>query len=135
MSDDWHKVYDLADDTETVELVQRATLNTTDFGLEPDVALYGSEEWWSAIDDGRIPLQESSGTITRVFATGGWPEFAIDEGGASSRWTRVGEPERYAVGMQARVEFVVQRARKKGLEHPEQNEVIRIWLRRAPNGD
>src|SRR6266511_3899049 len=49
----WVPIYDLADDAETIRLVQRATLTTKEFGLEPEIALYGSDEWWRAIGDGR----------------------------------------------------------------------------------
>jgi hypothetical protein len=62
---EWKKAYDLAEDAETVAAVQRATLNTKDFGLIPDVALFGSEQWWRAIEDGRIPKHIVQGIIAR----------------------------------------------------------------------
>ena len=70
MMSEWVKVYDLMEDTETIQLVQRATLNTKEFGLEPHVALYGSDQWWRAIGDGRIATHSVSGAISRVLHVG-----------------------------------------------------------------
>lgn len=128
--DEWVKVYDLAEDQETVDLVQRATLNTNDFGLIPEVALFGSDDWWRAIDDGRIPLCEVSGTIVRVFASGhgDWPEFELESRGDRSRWTRLGEQSLYQEGRQVRVQYVMQKARKHWVGTQEQRQVLRIFI-------
>ena len=129
----WVKVYDLAEDRETVELVQRATLNTQDFGLVPEVALFGSDEWWKAVEDGRIPKQEVSGTIARVYMSGhgDWPEFEVDSNGEKTRWTRVGEQAMYEEGREVRIEYVIQKARKNWLGSPEQKQVLRIFVQQS----
>lgn len=127
---DWIKAYDLADDLETVALIQRATTQTEDFGLVPEVALFGSLEWWNAVDDGRIPLQEVTGMITRLFTSGhrDWPEFELDSRGSKTRWTRVGDQSAYKEGKQVRIEFVLQKARKHWVGSQEQKQVLRIFV-------
>mgnify|MGYP003332744306 CR=1 FL=1 len=83
------RIYDLADDHDLVSKVQRATLTTTDFGIIPEIALYGSQEWWQAIRDGRIPQHVIDGVISDVFTSGesNWPLFEIDCGGSKTVWT------------------------------------------------
>lgn len=75
----WIKVYDLSHDDELVAKVQEATLNTTDYGLVPEVALYGSTEWWEAISNGLIQKHVVEGVITNVFSSGesDWPQFEV----------------------------------------------------------
>ena len=127
----WIKVYDLANDRETVELVQQATTNTRDFGFVPEVALFGSDEWWRAVEDGRIPKQEVSGTIARTYISGhgDWPEFEVDSDGRTSCWTRVGEQAMYEEGREVRIEYVVQKARKNWLGSLERKQVLRIFIK------
>jgi hypothetical protein len=128
---DWVKVYDLRQDRETIELVQRATLKTKDFGLVPEVALFGSEDWWKAIEDGRIPKHEVRGVISRVLMSGhgDWPEFELESDGEKTRWTRVGERAMYQEGREARIEYVLQKARKHWIGSQEQKNVLRIFIK------
>jgi hypothetical protein len=129
----WVKVYDLAEDEETIRQIQRATLNTEEFGLEPEVALFGSEEWWTAIQDGRILRHEVHGVISRVYMSGhhDWPEFEIDVSGTKSSWTRLGPDDLYFVGNEAKLEYVLQKLRKRSLGSYETKQVIRIFLKSA----
>ena len=129
---EWIKVYDLAEDYETIRLIQRATLNTKEFGLEPEVALYGSDEWWRAVKDGRIPTHSVSGVISSVYMTGhgDWPEFEIDSGNEKSRWTRSGDQSLYGSGRRVKVEYVVQKRRTNVLGELQQKEVLRIFIER-----
>lgn len=131
--DEWVKVYDLAEDEETIRLVQQATLNTEDFGLVPEIALFGSDEWWQAIQDGRIPIHEIHGVISRVFMSGhgDWPEFELQASGEKSRWTRLGPEDHYRVGNEVRLEYVQQKAKKHWLGSREQKQVLRIFVRPA----
>ena len=114
MSREWIKVYDLSEDRETIELIQKASLRTRDFGLVPEIALFGSDEWWAAVSDGRIPRHKIEGTINRLYMTGhgDWPEFEILSGDEVTRWTRMGIPSAYGVGRKVRLEYVIQRLRK-----------------------
>lgn len=129
---DWIKVYDLAQDRETIELVQKATLETEGLGLEPEVALYGSEEWWRAIEEGRIPKREVQGTIAQVFMSGhgDWHEFELDSAGGKSRWTRLGDPAMYREGKAVKIEYVIQKRRKAWIGGSEQREVLRVFISR-----
>jgi len=59
-------------------------LTTIDFGFVPEIALYGSRQWWQAMEDGRIPLHQIEGVVSDVFTSGesNWPQFEIDSNGA-----------------------------------------------------
>lgn len=131
VADDWVVAYDLAADHETISLVQRATLTTKDFGIVPEVALFGSNEWWAAISDGRIPKHEVSGRISRLFMTGhgDWPEFELDSNGNKTSWTRMGNQAAYAEGREAKVEYVLQKLRRDLLNQGEQKQVLRVLVR------
>ena len=129
---DWVVAYDLATDQETISQVQRATLITKDFGLVPEVALYGSDEWWAAIRDGRIPKHEVTGSISRLYMTGhgDWPEFELDSNGTKTTWTRMGNQAVYAEGKEAKIEYVMQKLRRDLLNQGEYKEVLRVLVRR-----
>jgi len=122
------RIYDLARDHELVEKVQRATLTTSDFGLVPEIALYGSEAWWQAIEDGRIQRHVLDGVVCDVFTSGesNWPQIEIDCDGQKSIWTRFGDPEVYAIGQRIRITYVVQRPKKSWTGSLFQNEVLSI---------
>ena len=84
-------VYRLKDDLAHLANVQKATLTTTEYGIEQTHGLFGSDEWWRHIVDGSLPTGTVRGTITRVFMSGhnDWPEFEMqDNSGQLSRWTR-----------------------------------------------
>jgi hypothetical protein len=135
--DGWEIAYDLANDNETIALVQRATLTTKDFGLVPDVALFGSDEWWAAVKDGRIPRHEVHGLISRVFVSGhnDWPEFELNSNGAKTTWTRMGNQALYVEGREAKVEYVLQRPRKISSHQEWQKMVLRVLLRSVSVAD
>jgi hypothetical protein len=128
MNTKWITVYDLSDDDELVAKVQDATLNTTDFGLVPEIALYGSTEWWEAVSSGLIQKQEIAGRITGMFSSGdsNWPQFEIDAKGEKSVWTRLGDDSLYEVGRRVKLEYVVQKPKKSWTGSPFQNEVLTI---------
>jgi hypothetical protein len=124
----WIKIYDIKDDKDLISQVQKATLETEDYGLVPEIALYGSQEWWDAINKGDIPRQEIIGTISRVYMTGhnDWPEFEVDSGEEKTSWTRKGNDEFYETGRPVKLEYVVQKAKKSWTGSPYQNEVLTI---------
>ena len=128
MNTKWIKVYDLSDDDELVAKVQNATLNTTDFGLVPEIALYGSTEWWEAISNGLIQKHEIEGEITRIFSSGdtNWPQFEVDGDGEKTVWTRFGDHRLYVIGRRVKLEYVVQKPKKSWTGRPHQNEVLTI---------
>lgn len=104
------KVYDFAEDQTQVRLMQQATLGPTDFGVSPQPALVGTPEWWRAIGEGRLPMRDLEGTISRVLwgSMGDWPEFELcTSDGATSVWTREGDPSRYVEGLHLRLCYVL----------------------------
>ena len=126
----WIKVYDLANNQKLIKQVQKATLETDDYGLMPEVALYGSKEWWDAIADGRIEKQEVAGIISRVYMSGhnDWPEFELECGNEKMCWTRLGDDSQYQVGRCIRVEYVWQKAKKTWVGSNKQKEVLKVFI-------
>lgn len=142
MNEGFTKVYDLREDHELIMAVQRATLTTQDAGLVPEHGLFGSEEWWRAIGDGRIPVHEVKGVIASIYLSGhnDYPEFEIDDGRGRTSWTRMtsggepGRPERsrkealYEAGRSVRLRYVEQQFRRALPGIPVSRRVIEIWI-------
>ncbi len=117
----WHIIYELARDEKQIAAVQKATLTTEEYGLEPTHGLFGSDEWWKQIADGRLPVVMLKGTISRVYmgSMGDWPEFEIAiEGGSNEQFTRYQTPPDgskeafYVVGRRIELDTVWQEARR-----------------------
>lgn len=111
-------VYRLQDDPEQVDRIQRATLDTEEFGIEPTHGLVGSDEWWAKFESGELPNITLSGTITRVYmgSMGDWPEFELTTAaGVPSSWTREANSadlaEEYVEGKVVEIDYVLQRHR------------------------
>ena len=138
MSSDLVKIHDLKEEANWIQLVQKATLETEDSGLVPEHGLFGSPDWWRAIEEGVIPVHIVEGIISRVYMTGmnDWPEFEIDNGGEKSSWTRQGDDEMYQVGKRAKVKFVYQRPKLRGAREADyQHEIVlEIWVSREVAG-
>jgi hypothetical protein len=130
MAAKWIKIYDLANDHELVSKIQMATLETEDFGLVPEVALFGSKDWWKAIKKGIIPKHELVGIISRVYMSGhnDWPEVEIKSDEEKTVWTRIGDDKYYEVGRKIKLEYVIQKAKKSWTGCPYQKEVIKIYV-------
>lgn len=134
------ELYSLAKDTEHIRKVQRATLNTADYGLVvvPEHGLFGSEQWWEAIRTGKLPTVQIESVITRVYmgSMNDWPEFEIESGGSKTTWTRHvhrGEDDRYyVVGKRVCLEYVIQHAKKDlgNFGKTEDKVVLRIAVER-----
>lgn len=107
----WHTIYDLSKDNRLVMQIQKATLDTTDYGILPEIALFGSPEWWDAVKDGRIPTYKVEGTISKINDNirGAWPVCEIDSNGERTEWTRYGEDAFYQVGRRICIEYIYQR--------------------------
>ena len=111
-------VYRLREDSDHIAQVQRATLTTSEFGIEPTHGLYGSEEWWSQIASSALPTLIVRGTINRVYmgSMNDWPEFELTASdGSKSQWSRYANSKElaqlYEVGCAAEIDFVIQRFR------------------------
>ena len=129
---EWRVVYDLAQDRKTIAAIQQATLTTKDYGVLPEVALFGSDEWWSAVGDGRIRKHEVRGIIASLYMSGhrDWPQFEIDANGTKTQWTREGDESLYREGRAVRVDYVMQKSRRAFAGLPLENpRVLRILVR------
>ena len=109
----WYTVYDLSKDNTRVKKIQRATLETEDYGFLPEIALFGSPEWWKAVEDGRIPIYTVTGFISKVNENirGAWPVCEVNSDGEKTEWTRDGEDAAYQVGRRICIEYVYQRGK------------------------
>jgi hypothetical protein len=72
-------IYQLHENHSLIEAVQDATLHRKDAGLKITHGLFGSEEWWSNIANGCLPIITIRDVISSVFMTGhnDYPEFEI----------------------------------------------------------
>ena len=80
--------------------------------------MLGTDEWWNAIEDGRLPVHVDEGVISRVYwaGMGDWPEFAlVTDEGRDVTWTRQGDITRYVEGLRCRVRYVIQRFKEGSL--------------------
>jgi len=103
-------IYDLREADAYVASVQDATLHSDWAGLVPEHGLFGSPEWWQAIEDGCIPVRTVLGRISRVYMSGhnDYPEFEVDDGTERTQWTREGPHDAYVVGRRIQVDYVLQ---------------------------
>jgi hypothetical protein len=62
----------MQDNPEDVTLTQKLTLDTTRplLGLKGTLGLYGSQEWWASIQQGKMPLLILGGVIKRAYVAG-----------------------------------------------------------------
>jgi hypothetical protein len=130
MPDEFVKIYDLKQDHRKINLVQKATLETKDYGLVPEPALFGSPDWWRAVEENLIPVHTIEGIISRVYMSGhnDYPEFEIDDGQKKTQWTREGKDEAYVVGRRVKLKYVFQKPKRAfGGKYPHE-EVLEIWI-------
>jgi hypothetical protein len=130
MPNEFVKVYDLKEDNRRIGLIQKATLETKDYGLIPEPALFGSDAWWRAIENKVIPEHTIEGTISRVYMSGhnDYPEFEIDDGRERTQWTREGKDEAYIVGRGIRLVYVFQKPKRTFGGKPLHQVVLEIWV-------
>ena len=107
---EWVSVYDIRQDLRRVQAIQEATLTRPDAGLVPEPALFGTDEWWAAVADGRVETQTVDGVVADVRWESmgdypGWTFRAVD--GDGSDWTREGDYTRYVVGLAAQITYAV----------------------------
>ena len=108
------KIYDLRDDRYTINLIQDATLHTEDAGLKVKHGLFGSTEWWGAIEKGVIPKNRIKGVISRVYMSGhnDFPEFEVTSESGRSSWERNGDDYHFVVGRKIEIVYVTQDFKK-----------------------
>jgi hypothetical protein len=126
-----HTVYRLLDDVDYIAQVQRATLTTEKFGIEPTHGLYGSTEWWSQIASKALPTHTLRGVISSVYmgSMNDWPEFELTASdGSKTHWTRhANSPELaklYEANRAVELDYVVQRFRQKAFTPNAETKVV-----------
>ncbi len=134
---EWITVYDLREDAQLTEAIQNATLTHPQYGLDPSPALFGSDDWWQGLADGRIPRRTEVGAVSAVRWTGmgDWPEWTFrGDDGVEREWTREGDHTRYVAGLRARIEVVTVRWKPGAStvvtrgDDPEHDMLIRVEL-------
>lgn len=108
-------IYDLRKDSRAILDIQNATRNTDDYGLVPENGLFGSDEWWVAIDKGIIRQYVVEGIISKVYKTGhnDFDQFDIKVNETTTSWAMKGRKEYYIVGNAIKLVYVIQRNKKK----------------------
>ena len=123
-------VYDLHRAEAYVAAVQDATLHTDHAGLVPEHGLFGSADWWRAVEDGRIPVRTVKGAISGVYMSGhnDYPEFEVDDGVERTQWPREGSEDAYVVGRAVQIDYVLQRLKKPVGVAPNSKCVLQILI-------
>ena len=110
------EIYNLKDDKAYIKMVQDASLDkSSTSGLKIENGLlYGTKDWFNAIERGQIITQTISGTISKVYMSGhnDYPEFEIDSNGNKTSWTRKGIDNAYVVGRHVELIYVIQKFKR-----------------------
>ncbi|HEX8600139.1 MAG TPA: hypothetical protein VF952_16675 [Chloroflexia bacterium] len=109
------KVYDLRQDTQVIEEIQRGTLDNDDFVIGSEHGPFGSSEWWRALEQGDIPIQALEGVIADVSMGGpnDYHEFEVDDGQHRSQWSGGGDGSEYVIGRPVLIEYVVEKLKPR----------------------
>ena len=127
----WDLIYELHSDEKRVHQVQEETAPADGRSTAP--YLFGTNEWWAAIDAGSIERRTVEGTITEARPTS-MPdpqEFRMSmPDGSELIGVRHGDPTRYVEGLGIRFEYVtVQRSTDAPSElSTTADVVITVWI-------
>lgn len=126
----WVQVYDLAQDREYIERLQTATVEATEHALCREHGLVGTESWWEAIGEKKIPSVDRTGRIARVYVNASnWPEFEMECDGERSTWALEGEVTHYKVGSGIRIRWVMLPLAKPASDRDREAQVVTgIWI-------
>jgi len=104
----WDLIYELRAHRKHVQRVQEESAKNPSYGLSTTPYLFGSKEWWAAIDAGSIERRRLEGTITDAQPTSmaDVPDFQmLTQDGYELTGTRHGDPTRYVKGLRLRLEY------------------------------
>lgn len=97
-------------------LLQKASSDSSSqFGLKiSEFGIIGSNQWWVAIESGKIPITSLLGKISNVYRTGhnDFPQFDLDVNGKATSWEQYGNPQYYQVGNMLKIVYVTQELKK-----------------------
>lgn len=111
------EIYNLKNDSRRIKMVQEASLDKKSYAgyrIENDL-LFGTKEWFNAIEQGIIPKHIVKGVISRVYMSGhnDYPEFEIrSDEGETSTWTREGAESAYEVERRVELTYVEQKYKR-----------------------
>jgi len=123
-------VYELRRNRRFIEQVQEATLHRDDAGIVPEHGLFGSDEWWVAIADGRFPTHTIRGRISKLYMSGhnDFAEFEVDDGVTRTSWAREGDDTWYEVGRSVQIDYVLTRFKRPITSETHGRTVLRILV-------
>jgi len=110
--DKYAEIYNLKEDLNKINLIQEASLDKSSrSGLKiKNGLLFGTREWFNAIESGIIKKNVVAGFISKVYMTGhnDYPRFDIISESGKSEWTRYGQDSEYIVGRKIELYYVEQ---------------------------
>ena len=110
------EVYNLIKDKRRIKMVQEASLDPNSrsgFKTENGL-LFGSQEWFNAIEKNVIPRHFVKGIISRVYMSGhnDYPEFEIESEEGKTTWTRAGIDSAYKSGKNVELVYINQKYKR-----------------------
>lgn len=110
------QIYNLKNDSRRIKMVQEASLDKDSrSGLKIENGLlFGTKEWFSAIENDIIPKHVINGIISRVYMSdhNDFPEFEIESNEGKTTWMREGIDEEYKVGKRIELIYVEQKFKR-----------------------
>lgn len=110
------EVYNLRNDTMTIKAVREASLDKNSFhGFKIENGLlFGTDDWFNAIEANVIKKRAVRGVISKVYMTGhnDFPEFEIQNSQGKSTWERMGDDQFYVVGRDVELTLVEQKTKR-----------------------
>ncbi len=109
-------IYNLKGDNSRIKMVQEASLDNKSFAgyKQENGLLFGTKEWFDAIETGKILKNVVRGVITRVYMSGqnDFPEFEVENIEGKTIWTRLGNETDYQVGKNVELIYVEQKFKR-----------------------
>jgi len=110
------QIYNLKNDSRRIKIIQEASLDKNSYaGYKTENGLlFGTKEWFNAIEKGMIPIHTIKGIISRVYMSGhnDYPEFEIESNEGKTTWTREGIDAAYKVGSSIELIYVEQKYKR-----------------------
>lgn len=110
------QLYSLKHDSTRIKMIQEASLDSSSrsgFIIENGL-LFGTPEWFNALEIGGIKRHIIEGTILDVSLSGhcDFPEFTLQSKNGKSHWERLGNPNAYVVGDKICITYVEQKYKR-----------------------
>jgi hypothetical protein len=110
------QIYNLKNDFIRIKMVQEVSLDKNSYaGYKTENGLlFGSKEWFNAVENGIILKHTIKGFISRVYMSGhnDYPEFEIENNEGKTTWIREGTDKAYKVGKNIELTYVEQKYKR-----------------------